>query len=203
MKLHYELTKSNDTHLSNTIKLYPDIVPDILCTELIDWFKESKTVRVEDHRKESTELQLIGDPRPEAEQYRQLLFEYLYPLGERYEKDMYNLCHKKYIPQDIPLTTAFKTGFKSLQIQKYSSNDKGYPAVHIESGPDHIHKYLAVILYLNTVIDSGETVFPMCGTAIEPERSAVAIFPTGIPYYHCGNPSKSDKYILTSWFEFI
>ena len=203
MKLHYELSKSNDTYLSQTIKLYRNIVPHILCTELIDWFEESKTVRVEDHRKESTELQLFGDPRPEAEQYRQLLFKYLYPLGERYEKDMYNLCHNEYIPQDIPLSTAFKTGFKSLQIQKYSSNDKGYPAVHIESGPDHIHKYLAVILYLNTVIDSGETVFPMGGTAIDPEIGAAVVFPTAIPYYHCGNPAKSDKYILTSWFEFL
>lgn len=203
MKLHYELIKSNNSHLSDVIKLYADVVPDVLCTELIDWFEESITVRIDDHRKQSTELQIIDDPRPEAEQYRRLLFDYLYPLGERYEKDMYELCHKDYKPQDIPLSKAFKTGFRSLQIQKYSSNDKGYPAVHIESGPLHTQKYLAVILYLNTVIDSGETVFPMGGTAIEPEIGKVAIFPTGIPFYHCGNPSKSDKYILTSWFEFM
>ena len=57
--------------------------------------------------------------------------------------------------------------------------------------------------YLNTVVDGGETVFPMAGTAIEPEIGAVVVFPTGIPFYHCGNPAKSDKYIITSWFEFI
>jgi len=203
VKLHYELTRSNNSLLSDTVKLYRDIVPDVLCTELIDWFEESKTFRIDDHRKQSTELQIIDDPRPEAEQYRKLLFDYLYPLGERYEKDMYKLCHKDYKPQDKPLSKAFKTGFRSLQIQKYSSNDKGYPAVHIESGPTHINKYLALILYLNTVVDGGETVFPMAGTAIEPEIGAVVLFPTGIPFYHCGNPSKSDKYIITSWFEFM
>ena len=203
MKLHYELTRSNNSYISSCIGLYRDIIPEILCKELIDWFEESITVRIDDHRKQSTELQIIGDPRPEAEQYRSLLFNYIYPLGERYEKDMYELCHKDYKPQDIPLSKAFKTGFRSLQIQKYSSNDKGYPAVHIESGPKHIHKYLAVILYLNTVVEGGETVFPMGGTAIEPEAGVVAVFPTGIPFYHCGKRSKSDKYILTSWFEFM
>ena len=203
MKLHYELVKSNNSLLSDTIKLYKDIIPGILCTELIEFFENSITFRIDDHRKQSTELQLMGDSRSEAEQYRTLLFDYLHPLGERYEKDMYKLCHKDYKPQDIPLSTAFKTGFRSLQIQKYSSNDKGYPAVHIESGPEHVQKYLAVIVYLNTIFDSGETVFPMAGTAIEPEDGAVAVFPTGIPYYHCGNPSKSDKYILTTLFEFM
>ena len=203
MKLHYELIRSNNSYISSCIGLYKDIVSEVLCKELIDWFEESITVRIDDHRKQSTELQIIGDPRPEAKQYSNLLFNYIHPLGERYEKDMYKLCHKDYKPRDIPLSKAFKTGFRSLQIQKYSSNDKGYPAVHIESGPKHIHKYLAVILYLNTVVDGGETVFPMGGTAIEPETGVVAIFPTGIPFYHCGNPAKSDKYILTSWFEFM
>ena len=87
--------------------------------------------------------------------------------------------------------------------KKYTPEDRGYSAVHIESGPEHIKKYLAVILYLNTINDDGETVFPMCGKAIEPEAGMVAIFPTGIPFYHCGNPSKIDKYIITSWFEFM
>ena len=203
MKLHYELIKTNNSYLSETIKLYKDIIPTVFCYELIDWFEKSKTFRIDDHRKQSTELQIIGDPRPEAEQYRKLLFDYLYPLGERYEKDMYKLCHKDYTPKDTPLTKAFNTGFRSLQIQKYSPDDKGYPAVHIESGPEHVKKYLAVILYLNNVEEGGETVFPMAGTAIEPEIGAVVLFPTGIPFYHCGNPSKSDKYIITSWFEFM
>ena len=188
MKLHYELTRTNNSYLSQTIKLYKNIIPSILCRELIEFFENSITFRIDDHRKQSNELQLMGDPRPEAEQYRNLLFDYLYPLGERYEKDMYKLCHEDFKPHDMPLSKAFKTGFKSLQIQKYSGGDSGYPAL---------------ILYLNTIIDCGETVFPMGGTALEPERGAVTVFPTGIPYYHCGNPSKSDKYILTTWFEFI
>ncbi len=203
MKLHYELQQSYNSNLSDAILQYRNIVPKILCKELIDWFEESKTVRVDDHRKQSTELQIIGDPRPEAEQYRKLLFDYLYPLGERYEKDIIKLCHKDYKWRGPTLTKSFKTGFRSLQIQKYTPEDKGYPAVHVESGPDHVKKYLAVILYLNDIQESGETIFPMCGTAIEPEQGLVAVWPTGIPFYHCGNKSETDKYIITSWFEFF
>ena len=203
MKLSAEMFRSNNEHLSSCVRSY-DVVPKDFCIELIEWFEESKTVRVNDHRKQSTELQIIGDPRPKAEEYKHRLFDYLYPLGEEFEMDIYSKCREDYIPTDVPMTKGFNTGFRSLQIQKYTPEDKGYPAVHIESGPEHIKKYLAVILYLNT-IDSdygGETVFPMCGQAIEPEAGEVAIFPTGIPFYHCGNPSKIDKYIITSWFEF-
>ncbi len=117
---------------------------------------------------------------------------------------MYKLCHEDYIPTDIPMTKAFNTGFRSLQIQKYTPEDKGYPAVHIEAGPDHIKRYLAAILYLNDVFDNGgETVFPMGGRVVEPECGTVVVFPSGIPFYHCGNPTKIDKYILTTWFEFM
>ena len=60
-----------------------------------------------------------------------------------------------------------------------------------------------MIVNLNDVEEGGETVFPMGGTAITPETGKVVIWPTGLPFYHCGNKSGSDKYILTSWFEFI
>tara|TARA_B100000470_G_scaffold37660_1_gene26775 strand:+ start:111 stop:722 length:612 start_codon:yes stop_codon:yes gene_type:complete len=203
MKLHYELQKYASPHIAAAIKQYENIVPEVLCKELIEWFENSKTFRIDDHRKQSQELQIVGDPRSEAIQYKHLLFDYIYPLGIEYELDLHKEFYQGYLPKDEPLTKIFNTGFRSLQIQKYTPKDKGYSAVHIESGPDHIKKYLAVILYLNDVHEGGETVFPMGGTAIEPQTGKVAIWPTGIPFYHCGNKAKTDKYIITSWFEFM
>ncbi len=204
MKLAAEIWRHNNEYLSSCIGVYDNVFSKVFCDEIIEWFEESITFRIDDHRKQSEELQIIGDPRPEAKQYRNLLFEHIHPLGERYEKDMYKLCHEDYIPTDIPMTKAFNTGFRSLQIQKYTPEDKGYPAVHIEAGPDHIKRYLAAILYLNDVFDNGgETVFPMGGRVVEPECGTVVVFPSGIPFYHCGNPTKIDKYILTTWFEFM
>ena len=203
MNLHYYLQRNNNHTLSTVIKQYNDIVPKLLCEELIEFFEESITFRIDDHRKQSTEMQLMGDPRPRARAYKQLLHNLIYPLGERYERELHATCHTDYIPTDEPLTMLYHTGFRSLQIQKYTPEDKGYPAVHIEAGPDHVNKYLAVIVNLNDVEEGGETVFPMCGTAIQPKTGQISIWPAGLPFYHCGNKSGSDKYILTSWFEFL
>ena len=140
MRLHYQLRSSNDTYLSEIIKQYNDVVPKILCEELIEFFEKSITFRVDDHRKQSQEMQLMGDPRPEAVAYKQLLHELIYPLGERYERELHATCRADYMPADEPLTKMFLTGFRSLQIQKYTPEDKGYPAVHVEAGPDHVNK---------------------------------------------------------------
>ena len=203
MRLHYQLKRDNDTYLSEVIGQYDNIVPKILCRELIEFFEKSITFKVNDHRKQATEMQLMGDPRPQAVAYKQLLHSLIYPLGEKYERELHAICHTDYKPADEPLTKIFQTGFRSLQIQKYTPKDKGYPAVHVESGPAHTAKYLALIVHLNDVEEGGETVFPMCGTAIQPETGNVVIWPAGLPFYHCGNKSGSDKYILTSWFEFL
>ena len=203
MKLHYHLERDNNHTLATAIKQYHDIVPKEFCKELIKFFEESITFRIDDHRKQSQEMQLMGDPRPQAVAYKQLLHDLIYPLGERYERELHATCRADYMPADEPLTKMFPTCFRSLQIQKYTPEDKGYPAVHVESGPAHTAKYLALIVHLNNVEEGGETVFPMCGTAIQPETGKITIWPAGLPFYHCGNKSGSDKYILTSWFEFL
>ena len=56
MKLHYQLRRDNDTYLSEVIKQYNDIVPEVLCKELIEFFEKSITFRIDDHRKQSREL---------------------------------------------------------------------------------------------------------------------------------------------------
>lgn len=202
MKLHYELQRSNNAFLSDCIREYEDIIPEVLCDELIEFFESSLTFSTDLPHKQCREMQIVGDPRPEAVQYKNLLFDYLYPLGIRYENEVNDFSHDDYKVKGPTFTEHFNTGFRSLQIQKYTPNDKGYPTVHVEQGPDHVKKYLAAIIYLNEV-DGGETVFPMGGTAISPSTGNAVIWPSGFPFWHCGNKSKSDKYILTTWFEFI
>ena len=192
----------NDVKLSECIKTYKNVLAEDWCEDLVNYFNASKRQETRDHRKEASEMQLIGDPRPDAIDYSKKKNEKLYPLGVKYEKYLHSLCPEDYKPYDRPLTSICKTGFRSLQVQKYTPEDKGYSAVHVESGTEHYKKYLAVILYLNDV-EAGETLFPMCGKSIVPEIGKVAIWPAGLPFYHCGLKSKTPKYILTTWFEFI
>ena len=203
MNLQAELIRNYNSYLSDSIKVYEGVFASDWCEDLIQYFRNSLHQRTDDYRKQADELQLIGDPRPDAIDYKNELFERLYPLGSQYEKHLHALCHPDYKPHDRPLTNIYNTGFRSLQIQRYKPEDKGYPAVHIESGPEHYKKYLAVIVYLNDVASGGETIFPMAGTTIKPRVGSVAIWPAGLPFYHCGLQSKTTKYILTSWFEFM
>ena len=201
MDLHFQLQRSHNTFLSECIKVYDGVFSSTWCEDLISYFENSLHYRTDDHRKQSDQMQLIGDVRPDAVNYKNELFENLYPLGSDFELHLQSLCHEDYKPHDRPLTDIYSTGFRSLQIQRYKPEDKGYPAVHIESGKEHYKKYLAVIVYLNNV-EEGQTVFPMGGTAITPEVGSVAIWPAGLPFYHCGLQSKTTKYIITTWFEF-
>jgi len=203
VKLFAELHRNYDTSLSRCIKVYPSIFCSTWCEDLVSYFESSIRIRTDDHRKQASEMQLIGDPRPDAIDYKNEIFKKLYPLGSEYEKYLHSQCHPDYKPYDRPLTDMYSTGFRSLQIQRYKPEDSGYPAVHVESGKEHYKKYLATIIYLNTVKEGGETIFPMAGTSISPTIGTVAIWPAGLPFYHCGLQSKTTKYILTSWFEFM
>ena len=206
MNLKTILYQNYNSHLSDCIGIYDDVISKEKCNEIIEFTDSSLQIRVDDHRKQSREVQLIGDPRPEARLLSTELLETIYPYGDKFERSLWDKCHEDYKPEDYTLTESYKTNFSSLQIQKYTPEDKGYPAVHVEQGGDKslIRRYLAVILYLNDIEEGGETIFPMCGTSVEPVAGRLAIWPSGIPFYHCGLPTvKQDKYIITSWFEFL
>ena len=93
-----------------------------------------------------------------------------------------------------------------IQIQRYSQNE-GFYKPHMDSaawlhntdGYDKA-RVLAVILYLNTVEDGGETFFEYQDIAVKPERGKVVIFPTDWTYIHGGKiPYSSDKWISSSF----
>ena len=76
MKLHHELKKSNNAYLSDCIREYDSIIPKVLCDELIEFFESSLTFDTDLPHKQCREMQLVGDPRPEAVQYKNILFDY-------------------------------------------------------------------------------------------------------------------------------
>ena len=204
MKLHYELQRANNASLSDCIIDYKDVIPKEFCQELIEFFEASLTFTTNLPHKQCQEMQLVGDSRPEAVNFKNILFDYLYSYGIKYENEVNSKVHKDFKINGPTFTEHYNTGFRSLQIQKYTNSDIGYPTVHVEQGPDHVKKYLAAIIYLNDVNGGGETVFPNGGTAIEPTTGTLAIWPAGFPFWHCGQPTvKDDKYIITTWFEFL
>ncbi len=60
MDLHYRLKASNNSFLSDCIVTKRVFASD-WCEDLIDYFEYSLHFRTDDHRKQTDQLQLIGD----------------------------------------------------------------------------------------------------------------------------------------------
>ncbi|MHB2016069.1 MAG: 2OG-Fe(II) oxygenase [Candidatus Xenobia bacterium] len=97
--------------------------------------------------------------------------------------------------------------FGTINLQKYSQGEGGYPHWHSEIYPqandpecDALHRVLLFMYYLNDVAEGGETEFFYQERKLRPTRGQLVIAPSGFTHTHRGNvPLSSDKYILTSW----
>ncbi len=92
------------------------------------------------------------------------------------------------------------TGYK---IQHYKKNE-GHFKWHFDAlGPGAWDRQLAVIIYLNSVADGGETCFHRQNLKIKPVAGDALFFPTFWTHLHCGEiPKSGDKYVISSFIRF-
>jgi hypothetical protein len=92
----------------------------------------------------------------------------------------------------------------SIRIQKTQVGG-GYHLWHCEHGSIQVgSRLLAWTIYLNDVHEGGETEFLYQHMRVPSKQGSVCIFPSGFTHAHRGNPPLSnDKYIITSWIEYI
>jgi hypothetical protein len=93
------------------------------------------------------------------------------------------------------------TGYK---IQHYRKNE-GHFRWHFDAlGPGGWDRQLAVIIYLNTVDEGGETCFYRQDLKVKPVAGEALFFPTFWTHMHCGEiPRSGDKYIISSFIRFV
>ena len=93
--------------------------------------------------------------------------------------------------------------FNDFAIRSYQPND-GYFVEHTDQhAGGSVNRVFAIIMYLNTVDEGGETEFPYYNVKIKPEKGKVLLFPGNYLFPHKGNkPMSGVKYIATSWVEF-
>ena len=98
----------------------------------------------------------------------------------------------------------------SINLQKYISDQGGYPYWHCELYPktgdkqfETLHRTLLWTIYLNDNFASGETEFFHQHRKITPKTGSLLIAPAGFTHTHRGNmPQGGNKYIATSWVLF-
>jgi 2OG-Fe(II) oxygenase superfamily len=89
------------------------------------------------------------------------------------------------------------TGYK---IQHYRRNE-GHFKWHFDAlGPGAWDRQLALIIYLNSVAEGGETCFHRQNLKVKPVAGDAVLFPTFWTHMHCGEiPRSDDKYVISSF----
>ena len=109
-----------------------------------------------------------------------------------------------YIVEYSILQDTSSHGIRSCRIQK-TAKGGGYHRWHFESeGLPSRNRFLVFSIYLNNVMQGGETEFLYQSKRIEPEEGTLLIWPAGFTHVHRGNPPLSgNKYIATGWIEYF
>jgi hypothetical protein len=93
------------------------------------------------------------------------------------------------------------TGYK---IQHYKKNEGRFKWHFDALGPGGWERQLAMIIYLNSVEEGGETSFHRQALKIKPLAGNALFFPPFWTHMHCGEiPRSADKYIISSFCRFV
>jgi hypothetical protein len=108
------------------------------------------------------------------------------------------------VAAQIPLLPAWPLWWTGYKIQHYRKNE-GHFKWHFDAlGPGTWHRQIAMIIYLNSVAEGGETCFHRQSLRVKPVAGDGLFFPTFWTHAHCGEvPRSEDKYIISSFVSFV
>ena len=98
------------------------------------------------------------------------------------------------------------TVYREFKIQRYNPNE-AYFAEHCENDGsvdgNMERRLIAVMVYLNTVTDKGQTRFPTQNISFSPKVGDILMWPAYWTHPHHGIASPTQtKYIITGWYVF-
>jgi len=112
-------------------------------------------------------------------------------------------CYADYAKKYDTLNSFAQHTIFTYKIQETRPTE-GYHVWHAEQDcMANSRRIAAYIVYLNDVIEGGETEFLYQSRRVSPSRGTILLFPASYTHTHRGNPPLSGvKYILTGWLEF-
>ena len=123
---------------------------------------------------------------------------------DEFKKSVWS-CYNLYVDKFGVIDDLGKHSLSNAVKIQMSLPGQGYHMWHCESDCMRTsHRLALVLLYLNDVEDGGETEFLYQSLRIKPKKGTVIICPADFTHTHRGNPPlRSDKYIITTWVEFV
>lgn len=127
-------------------------------------------------------------------------------LGEylkEFNDVFWNECYPHYVREFDVIDNFTQHTIFTYKVQK-TIPGQGYHVWHCESDNASFSRRIATyILYLNDVVEGGETEFLYMRKRVYPKEGSLVIFPAGYTHTHRGNPPlRGSKYIMTGWIEF-
>jgi prolyl 4-hydroxylase len=103
----------------------------------------------------------------------------------------------------FPALQVWPLQWSDYKLQHYRK-DEGHFKWHFDAlGPGAWERQLAMIIYLNSVAEGGETRFHRQQVNVKPVAGDALFFPTFWTHMHCGEvPKSEDKYIISSFVSF-
>ncbi len=107
------------------------------------------------------------------------------------------------VAAQFPSLQVFPLWWTGYKIQHYKRNE-GHFKWHFDAlGPGAWERQLAMVIYLNSVEDGGETCFHRQNLRVKPVAGNALFFPTFWTHMHCGEiPRSEDKYVISSFVSF-
>lgn len=97
-----------------------------------------------------------------------------------------------------------KVSFHSFKVQRTKIGE-GFHNWHFEATEEHLRsRFLVWTIFLNDVVEGGETEFIYKNVRIPAKQGSLCLFPPDWTHTHRGNPPISnDKWIMTGWYDYF
>lgn len=200
--------------LDDGIGVFENAFPLDVCESIIDYFEWLNNHGIPKNRQQSEDIEQtlkndlsfpLGIQRPSIYFGHEVTRE-VCNLNKDYDaqiKFLMQPCYNKYREKYYFLDQLERHGMIFVKIQK-TEPGQGYHLWHAEYSKSMPYRILSVLVYLNDVEEGGETEFLFQRKRIKPKAGTAVIFPAYFTHPHRGNPPLSNnKYILSSWYEFI
>ena len=190
--------------MTNFIQRTSELLSKQECDGVIDFFESNK----ERQFGGTVGSQLSNDPKKKIDT------EIIIDIKELFEDRRLNpvakalhITFEEYV-KNYPFLNKINSWhiWEKFKIQRYNPNE-AYFVEHCENGGgmdgDMERRLIALMVYLNTVTDGGQTHFPTQNISFSPKVGDILMWPAYWTHPHHGIPSPSQvKYIITGWYNF-
>ena len=197
------MTNNSEVTLDDFILEYPNFVSKEYCDEVINYFNKMNHAGFAWNRKSlGKKPHTVSDTSVGLHDHQTLKFNGTGELNRVFVDTFFKDAYTKYIDKYSIIDNFPPHSIFYNKVQKSVVGD-GYHVWHCEdSSRETSTRILTYILYLNDVVEGGETEFLYYPRRVKARAKKLVLFPGGFTHTHRGNPPLSnDKYVITGWVD--